>query len=372
MSAAEKPPFDPHALAEWLVEGLKDTLAYRLHQTFDPEKWVDYLREKIPTRNGALHYALKPLFEKAGFKFEDLHHGDAKFYVVRKKFRETPAGQTTVRRLVLIPGFGDSPASWMPSFSFSVSQLEHLFDEIVILDFPGYLGFLSAHAMVPSMEILLNVTRTVCEAYPPTVLIGHSLGGWLASKVAQTSPKLLDHLILLAPSGLIPSEIERERFGKFILSNQNLPIDELLARIMHSPKKFHEVIGENVQSFFSNAAVKDFVESVKAEHFINHQEPFSAKKLTVIWGENDQFVPSQGIREWVEYYGTYLDAYILTETAHVPQLERPFTTSEVIFHELFSKPGLEGKHWKKIQTRRQEWTNAKLAAPKNPLLTKID
>jgi pimeloyl-ACP methyl ester carboxylesterase len=268
-----------------------------------------------------------------------------------------------IKRLVIVPGFGDSPASWLPVFTFAIRDLEKKFDEVIVLDFPGYMGFLSSHAMVPSMDILLNVTKMVVETYPPTVLMGHSLGGWLAAKVAQMVPKMMDQLVLIAPSGLIPSDEERTRFEKFILSNQDLPVEELLGRIMYSPKKYHEMLSEDVKAFFAKGGVKDFVESVSESHFIDQRKPFSARKLTVIWGEHDQFVPSQGIRDWVEFYGTYLDAYILKDTGHVPQLERPWATAEVIFHAILGKPSQEGKHWKKIQTRRQEWTNTKLPAP---------
>jgi pimeloyl-ACP methyl ester carboxylesterase len=358
---AQKPPFDPQALADWLVTGLKETVSYRINQTFDPEKWIEEIRKRIPTRNGALHLALRQVFEKVGFKFEELKQGDAKFYLVRKKFRELKPGQET-RRLVIVPGFGDSPASWLPVFAFSTAELEAMFDEVVVLDFPGYMGFLSNHAMVPSMEILISVTKTVCEAYPPTVLLGHSLGGWLAARVAQMLPKLIDHLLLIAPAGLLPTEEERDRFGKFILSNQNIPIAEVLKRVIHEPKKHHGLLSEELHDFFSKDGVKQFVESVEAKHFIDQTKPFSARKLTVIWGENDRFVLSQGMRDWVGYYGTYLDAYIIKETGHIPQLERPFTTSEIIFHALNQKHSQNGKHWKKLQSRRQEWTNAKLEA----------
>ena len=333
-------------------------------RVLNPEKWVEYFREKLPTRNGAVHYALRQIFEQVGFKFEELKQGDARFYLVRKRFREAPQGQS-LRRLVIVPGFGDSPASWLPVFTYALRDLEHSFDEVVVLDFPGYLGFLSSQTMVPSMDILLNVTKMMCEVYPPTVLMGHSLGGWLAAKTAQSMPKLMDHLVLVSPSGLIPNLDERDRFGKFILSNQGLGIDQLLRRILHAPKKYHEFLSDDVQKFFSKEEVKEFVNSVGENHFIDQRKPFSAKKLTVIWGENDEFVPSSGMRDWVDFYGTYLDAYIIKDAGHVPQLERPFVTADVIFHAILGKPYKENdkRLWKKIQARRQEWTNAKLDAP---------
>ena len=349
----QTPPFDPNELADWLVQGLKETLSYRLKKTLDREKWQELLRSKIPNRNQVIHFALKKAFVQTGFSFEELKQGDALFYIIRKKFREVLEGQTT-RRLILVPGFGDSPNSWFAPFIFSKRELAKRFDEILILDFPGYSGFLSKHEMVTSMTILLNVVKMICEAHPPTVLMGHSLGGWLAGKTAQSLRIPADHLILVAPSGLIP-EFERESFADFIVRNQNLSAEELLELIVHEPKRYHEFIKEEVKAFYSQSNVKEFVQSVALHHFIDPALPFRAKKLTVIWGEDDRFVPSQWMRYWVENYGEFLDAYLLKHTGHVPQIECPRSMAQVFLHALIGKSGLSGKGWKKIQSRKNEF-----------------
>ncbi len=350
----DSPPFDPQAFAQWLVDGLKETVSYRLKQTFDKEKLIDFLRAKVPNKNEVVHFALKKVFEQSGFVFEDLNQGDARFHVIRKKFREIKPGQPT-RRLLLVPGLGDTPASWMPAFALSRNDLKKRFDEVLVIDFPGYMGFLSSHAMVPSMEILLNVVKMVCQKYPPTVMVGHSLGGWLAGKIAQSPIAFLEHLILIAPSGLIPLT-ERVNFGDSIVNHQALPIDELMSKIIHEPKKYHELLREDLKAFYSKPEIKKFVQSVTEDQFIDPTLAFQAKKITVLWGEKDQFVPSQWIRYWVEHYGAYLDAYILMETGHIPQLERPIATAEVVMHAILGKPSKTGSHWKKIQSRRMEGT----------------
>ena len=354
--ANQMPPFDPQALAQWLVDGLKDTVSYRIKQSLDKDKIIEFIKSKVPNKNQAVHFALKHIFEQSGFVFEELKQGDAMFHVIRKKFREIAPGKE-VRRLVVVPGFGDSPASWIPPFTFLRSELPNHFDEVLIIDFPGYMGFLSQHAMVPSMAILQNVIKMVCEVNPPTVLIGHSLGGWLAGSVAQKLGKLMDHLILVAPSGLIPMS-ERQLFADLIVKSQDLPVEEFLGRVMHEPKKYQEFfVHEEVKAFYSKPEIKEFVDSVTEDQFIDPKKPFSAKKLTVVWGSEDQFVPAQWMRYWVEHFGTYLDAYILSETGHIPQLERPWVTAEVLMHAILEKPTRSGNHWKKIQSRKQQWTN---------------
>ena len=350
---AQPTNFDPNEFAKWLYDGLKETIAYRLKQTFNREKLLEQLQSKIPSQNQVIHFVLKQTFEVSGFKFEEVKQGDATFYLIRKKIREVPAGQT-VRRLVLVPGFGDTPVSWMPLYGLMGRDLVKNFDEIILIDFPGYNGFLSQESLIPSMKILLGLVRTVCEANPPTVLAGHSLGGWLAGKVAQELSLPIDHLVVISPSGLTPDTDERKSFGDFLINNQNRPADELLDLIMHEPRNIKKIVNDDIKRFYSQPEVRHFIESVKPEDFIDSTKGFRAKKVSVIWGEQDQFVPAQWMRYWVEHYGAYLDAYLIKETGHIPQLERPIVLAQILKQTLFGK-STENKDWTQVQSRQKEF-----------------
>lgn len=352
---ANPPPFDPEALAEWLLTGLKETVSYRIKQTFNKEKIVEAFRAKIPSRSRLLHQILRKGFEQDGFKFEEIHQGDATFMLIRKTIRPGH------RRLILIPGFGDSPASWLLSFGFTRRHFQKNFDEIVVLDFPGYLGFLSHQRLIPSMAILQSFVKTVCEANPPHTLIGHSLGGWLAGKYAQQlaahpgpvteHAQRLHNLILIAPSGLTRVE-ERKPFADFILEGQGLPMKEFLSRVVHEPKRYQVLLKDEFKHFYGQPEIRQFIESVKPEEFMDDTQPFGADHISVIWGDHDQFVPTRWMRHWIECYGPYLDAYMLKETGHLPQLERPQTLAEVVLHTLGLTSSPEGRYWKKLQSKK--------------------
>jgi pimeloyl-ACP methyl ester carboxylesterase len=350
-------PFDPNEFAEWMLEGLRETLKYRVRQTLSRDRWVEAVKARIPNQNQVLHFALRQAFERAGFKFEELKQGDAVFYVIRKTLREVPPGEK-IRRLVFVPGLGDSPGSWLPFFTLSKGELTRKFDEVLVIDFPGYMGFLSHHEMVSSMEILLGVVRMVCHLYPPSVLMGHSLGAWLAGKTAQQFPQVIDQFIAIAPSGLITPE-ERRIFGDFIVRNQGLTLEELLELIVYDPKKFGPLLNRDFKDFYERPSIKNFVDSVQDEHFIDGSQPFMARKITVIWGDADRFVPTHWVRNWIESYGEYLDAYLLKKTGHIPQMERPMVTSKVLAHALNGDRSNEGFGWTRIQTRRNEFDGAR-------------
>ncbi len=348
------PPFDPNEFAEWLLDGFKEVVQYRARQTLDREKWMEFFKSRLPNKNQLVHLALKKTFMGAGFLFEELNQGEATFHLIRKTWREPSSGQT-IRRLVFVPGFGDTPGSWLPLFTLSQKELSESFDELLVIDFPGYMGFLSHHPMVTSMRILLSTVKTVCEANPPTVLMGHSLGGWLAAKVAQELGRTLDHLLLIAPSGLIPGE-ERKIFGDFIVKNQELTVSELLELVVFDPKKFAPILSREFGDFYAKPGIKDFVGSVEENQFIDPKLPIRSRRITALWGDHDRFVPTHWLRHWVENYGEFLDAYILNDTGHIPQMEHPYVTSRVILHALLEKGGMEGRGWKKVQSRRRNYS----------------
>ena len=370
---AQPTNFDPNEFAKWLYDGLKETVSYRLKQTFNREKLVEQLQAKIPNKNQVFHFVLKQVFEGSGFKFEELKQGDANFYLIRKKIRVVEAGKKA-RRLVMIPGFGDTPASWMALYGLMGRDLVKNFDEIIMIDFPGYTGFLSHQLLIPSMKLLQGLVKTVCEANPPTVLVGHSLGGWLAAKVAQELTTPIEHLLVISPSGLTPDGDERKKFGDFIINNEKLPSDEILNLMMHESVNIKSIIDEDVKKFFTKPEIREFIQSVKPEDFINTEIGFRAKKVTAIWGEHDQFVPSQWIRYWVEHYGMYLDAFLLTDTGHLPQLERPIVLAQVLKQALFENESnlKSGEGWIKVQSRQKEFEMDRSPNTRDPNLISVD
>jgi pimeloyl-ACP methyl ester carboxylesterase len=254
----------------------------------------------------------------------------------------------------------------MPPFAFAKKTLEREFDEIMIIDFPGYLGFLSHTTLVPSMTLLQNVIQTIVDQHGPTAIMGHSLGGWLAGKAAQIARKPLEHLILVAPSGLTPVN-EREAFGEFILSMQQVPPEQVIEKLVHESRGFHRFLKQEFNFFYSKPELKRFIESVKPEEFIDESVPFRAKKVSIIWGESDVFVPSHWVRHWIECYGPYIDVFMLPKVGHLPQLEKPKVISDLIQTILTQTNNLSAKttaHWQWIHQAQQSFLPDLLNAPK--------
>ncbi len=375
--------FNPDEFAKWFLEGVKETLQYRVRQTFDRQQLFELLKSKIPSRTELFHKAVKEALRKNGFEFEMLKQGDANFHVIRKPLRTAPENKKNIRRLIFVPGFGDSPTSWVAPFLFCKKQLATQFDEILTVDFPGYMGFLSHNRLVPSMEVLLNVVQMVCETYPAHVLVGHSLGGALAGRVAQRLVRPVEHLVLVSPSGLMP-ESDKKPFGEFILKMQQAPFEKLIAAIVHEPRRYYQLLKTEFEVFYSQAEITEFIESFRREHFIDPQHPFACERLSVIWGSEDGFVPAHWMRYWVECFGPYMDGYLIKNTGHLPQMECPKTMADLFKHILFSQPpssprganagtvgtlGTSEARWTKIVSQTKSFQTPQLPQRSEALLT---
>jgi pimeloyl-ACP methyl ester carboxylesterase len=79
---------------------------------------------------------------------------------------------------------------------------------------PDLIGFgESSRLSLPSYSVELEVDCLAewlrSQRLTPTIIIGHSLGAWVATRYAQKHPNGIDQLILLAPEGLSPTLINR-------------------------------------------------------------------------------------------------------------------------------------------------------------------
>lgn len=271
------------------------------------------------------HFAALKVFKGVGFKWEVRRSGESRLGLLRWPLRKLSAG-IVPRRIVLAPGFGDTPLSWVSLLVALHPVVRRRFDEIIIIDYPGYNGFLHDEAAFDSMDELTRVFGEVIDSLKPSLLMGHSLGGWLAANYAAGAGDRLKELILFSPGGLIGTEEERKAYRELFLNAVNHGPDELATRGWVKKPRWLKLVEGQVFHFMKAPEVRSFLESFdEARHGLNTRVGLIQAKTTVLWGETDTITPTSWIYEWMKGLSVKAEpvGILIRKCGHSAHVEKP-------------------------------------------------
>jgi pimeloyl-ACP methyl ester carboxylesterase len=167
-------------------------------------------------------------------------------------------------------------------------------------------------------------------ALEDVVLVGNSVGGWIAAELALLQPRGLTRLVLIDAVGIdVP--------GHPVTDVSGMPVPEIMKLSFHDRTPFlrdPSTLSEEERSALSanQRALAAYAPSMTDPTLAARLETVSIPTL-VLW------VSSDGIVD-VEYGGAYADAIhgsrfeVLDNTGHMPQLETPDVVIEMISAEL--------------------------------------
>jgi pimeloyl-ACP methyl ester carboxylesterase len=202
--------------------------------------------------------------------------------------------------LVLLHGMLDSSEGW--------SELcQELNCPFVAFDIPGF-----GHSDARSRGAIADYARDIAEGLEILgvnrfTLVGHSLGGSIATALAELMPARVEALILLAPTGFgrIPMAEIASMPGLRVLVEAALPWT-LSSRIMVSTGYMTWVTngrwpsGEMVERVTSRApflvegtreAVRAIAEAGKSRNAFHRRRVAYSGPVTAVWGDCDRLVP---------------------------------------------------------------------------------
>lgn len=240
-------------------------------------------------------------------------------------------GSDPATPLVLIHGIADSALTW----AFTLGGMARL-GPVYAIDLPGFGQ--SGHppgkrfaSIAEQTAVLGALLRDVVGR--PAILVGNSMGGWIAARLALESPELVRGVVLLDPGGALLEgraswdpfvasvampdlrsvrAIYRQMFGR-------VPLPLYLAQ--HS---FQELfLRESVRQFVQAAVQAAESEDVLASGFF---APADLQRISVptalIWGDRDTFLPA-GSFEFFRDNLPGAQIHVLKGCGHLPQRERP-------------------------------------------------
>ena len=160
------------------------------------------------------------------------------------------------------------------------------------------------------------------------VVVGFSMGGWLAAELAASYPDQVASLILVDAVGIATA-------GQEVRNLNGMPPAEIADYSYHTPEKFR--IDTSCMSPEALAAMKaNFATlAVYAEHHYMQDPDLSGRLANiraatlVLWGESDRVVtPDYGRAYAASIPGAAFE--IIPECGHLPQLEQPARLQDAV------------------------------------------
>jgi pyruvate dehydrogenase E2 component (dihydrolipoamide acetyltransferase) len=223
--------------------------------------------------------------------------------------------------VLLIHGFGGDLNSWM----FIQPALAED-RRVIALDLPGHGGSVKevgagdAATLTGSVEAALEALGI--ERYH---LVGHSMGGAIASLVALHRPERAASLSLIAPAGLGP-EINGAFIDAFVAAARRREAVEALNLLVHDPGTVSRFMVEEVLRYKRLDGVVGALRAIAAAWFPQGRQALDLGArimalplpVQIIWGRADRIVPVAQAD-----LAARLPVHILGETGHLPHLEKP-------------------------------------------------
>jgi pimeloyl-ACP methyl ester carboxylesterase len=242
-------------------------------------------------------------------------------------YQAPPAGAPDAFPILLIHGIADNALTW----SFIQGPLARRYP-VYAIDLPGY-----GYSGLPSERfyMTLDEMRDLLEAFirevigQPALVVGNSMGGWLAVKLAWLAPALLRGLVLVDAGGApLQGRASWVAFGETIgipdMKTARLVFRQMFGAIPAPMLYFGQ---HSLQEVFQRRVVREFVSNMmEADPEKELLRPADLRDLPVpaglIWGLGDHFLP-EGSLEFFRENLPGAPALLLKRCGHLPQRERP-------------------------------------------------
>ena len=206
------------------------------------------------------------------------------------------------------------------------AQLLSAHGRVVTPTHPGFGGTTRPQTLA-TMRDVAKVYAALLEVLEArdVVVIGNSMGGWIASELALLSPARLSRLIIVNGVGI---EVE----GHPVANVAGLTPPQLAQLSFHDPSKLRRpepTEAEKKVMAANAAAMAVYMGGRSGDPTLRARLADVAVPATVLWGESDRVVDATFGR-------AYADALprgrfeLLPQTGHVPQIETPELLLEAV------------------------------------------
>lgn len=243
----------------------------------------------------------------------------------RAKLHGFAAGRGGGQRapLVFLHGLGDASTTWVRSI---LALREH--HDLLALDLPpfGLSKLTDGSAFLTPRQQAQEVVQVLAERVEgPAVLVGQSMGGWVAQWVLHQAPELVERAVLISPAGSpVPGS---QRAIELLQPATNDEVLELWEAMWYRPPTVAKAAAGTVLKRFTRPELAGFLEAVGPEDLVGPRVLSGIEvPALVIWGAHDGLL-DPGVPSFLAYHwGARLERTWLARCAHLPHVERPRAT----------------------------------------------
>jgi pimeloyl-ACP methyl ester carboxylesterase len=245
------------------------------------------------------------------------------------------------RPMVFVHGLSGQWQNWLENIPRFAQERR-----VVAMDLPGH-GLSEMPREKISIELYGNFVADLCRRLDlaPAVLIGNSMGGFVAAEVAIRAPEVVERLMLLSSAGVSQIDVARRpamAAGKVaaFLTTANLAQKRWIAR---RPVSRHWVMSlicrhpsgikpdAMFEALMKGADKPGFEHALRAtlEYDFRERIPQIGAPTIVIWGEKDMIIPVKDADAFVSMIDGARKV-VIEDTGHVPMFERPRTFNKLL------------------------------------------
>jgi pimeloyl-ACP methyl ester carboxylesterase len=242
--------------------------------------------------------------------------------------------------VVFVHGLGGAWQNWLENIP-RVAQERR----VLALDLPGF-----GRSEMPRDEIsIAGYGRTVhafCQqlSLGQVVLVGNSMGGFVAAEASIQFPELVERLVLVSAAGLSITNLMRRpavtwgrvaaALGSYGAANSRAAVTRPVIRhlslgfVMRHPTRLRaDLCWEQVHAA-GTPGFSDALEALLGYDFHDRLSEISCPTL-IVWGKEDMMVPVKDADEFERLIPNSREV-LMEDTGHVPMLERPAKFNECL------------------------------------------
>jgi pimeloyl-ACP methyl ester carboxylesterase len=249
------------------------------------------------------------------------------------------------KHLLFIHGLGSSSDRWL-----DIPEALSLYFHTIAIDLPGFGGSDKPPDMNYTIEAFSDIIRQFTEKIRITkedrsdnktskvTLVGHSLGGYIASKVAaEDDSNFIDKLVLVDSSGNLekPTPV-LQQYLDAAMNPSKEKVRKVFEQMVANPLLISDVLVKGFIDRISSPNSKYAFESsmrnsANTQIGIKNLNKIGEKGIStlIIWGMHDKVIPTQHSQIFREAIKDST-AIIIPQTGHAPFTEKPALVCEYL------------------------------------------